>query len=267
MKIKPIAILLGSLLTLDAAPAPEVPAGYTSLYDGTGFENWILLSRDGKPETAQNVFTPGENKEIHIYKEYPDGYQLAEKKNDTHAIMVTKKSYSRYSFKFDYKWGTKKLNNFDEWQYDAGCYFHMIDQKVWPTALEFQIRYDHTKDKNHTADLWNLGVNFTWSHGPDNSYLAESAGGTTVVDRKWEHAAAADAKVNALNGQWNECELIVMGNEYVIHKVNGKVVNAATKLARDSGPISLQAETAEIFYRNIMIKEFPESVPMESLLK
>lgn len=249
------------------ASEPATSDGYVSLYDGNGFDQWILASRDGKQETAVNVFSPGENKEIHVYKNYPDGFQTDGKTNDTHALMISKKSYSLYSIKFEYKWGSKKLNNFDQWQYDAGFYYHMIDQKVWPTSLEFQIRYDHLKDKNHTGDLWNLGVNFTQDQGPDGCYLPSSKGGQPVKDKKWEHRASADASVNALNGKWNQCEVIVMGGAYAIHKINGKVVNYATSLSQDSGPVSLQAETAEIFYRNVRIKEFSEAIPAEQFLK
>ena len=79
--------------------------------------------------------------------------------------------------------------------------------------------------------------------------------------KKAEHLALENAKFNALNNKWNECEVIVMGNEYSIHKLNGQIVNMATNLSQAEGIIGLQSETAEIFYRNI--KEFKESVPIE----
>jgi Domain of Unknown Function (DUF1080) len=265
MKSKILAALIASTSFVQTAE-PGVPQARVALYDGRGFDHWLLVSRDGKPETAANVFSPGDNSEIHVYKNYPDGYQIDGKANDTHALMVSRKSYSRYSFKFDYKWGTKKLNNFGQWQYDAGFYYHMQDQKVWPASLEFQIRYDHLKRKNHTGDLWNLGVNFSWEKGPDGCYIAPGQGGTLVKDKKWEHPAWASAEVHALDGQWNQCEVIVMGGDYAIHKVNGRVVNYATFLSKDSGPIALQAETAEIFYRNITICEFPAALPAGQFL-
>lgn len=257
MRSNRLAIAFISFATLSAAEVP-VNDGYIPLYSSSGFEDWILLSRDRKPETANKVFSAGKNGEIHVYKEFPDGYQIEGKINDTHALMVTRKSYSRYSFKFDYKWGQKKLNNFNQYQYDAGCYFHMQNHNVWPESLEFQIRFDHIKNQNHTGDFWNCGVGFTWQQGPEDTFLAESRGGKVIPCKKGEHRAASDAVVHGLNDQWNECELIVMGDAFVIQKVNGKVVNYATQLAKASGPISLQAETAEIFYRNIKIKEFAE---------
>lgn len=54
-----------------------------------------------------------------------------------------------------------------------------------------------------------------------------------------------------------------MGNQYAIHKLNGKIVNMATNLGLSEGIVGLQSETAEIYYRNIMIKEFDKPVSME----
>jgi hypothetical protein len=81
-----------------------------------------------------------------------------------------------------------------------------------------------------------------------------------------EHRALKTAKHNALNDKWNQCEIIVMGNKYTIHKLNGEIVNLATDLNLSEGIIGLQSETAEIFYRNIMIKEFSEDMPIETFL-
>ena len=58
-----------------------------------------------------------------------------------------------------------------------------------------------------------------------------------------------------------------MADKYSIHKLNGKIVNMATRLSQSEGIIGLQSETAEIYYRNIEIKEFDEIIPIERFLK
>jgi len=58
-----------------------------------------------------------------------------------------------------------------------------------------------------------------------------------------------------------------MGDEYAIHKLNGEVVNMVFSPKPSKGIIGFQSETAEIFYRNIQIKEFKESIPAETYLK
>ena len=58
-----------------------------------------------------------------------------------------------------------------------------------------------------------------------------------------------------------------MGSEYTIHKVNGEVLNMAFNLNPGKGIIGFQSETAEIFYKDIRIKEFDKSVPASQFLK
>lgn len=81
------------------------------------------------------------------------------------------------------------------------------------------------------------------------------------------HMASPTSNYNALNDKWNQCEIIVMGDEYAIHKLNGDIVNMCTNLSHGEGNFGFQSETAEIYYRNIQLKEFAESVPVEEFLK
>ena len=57
-----------------------------------------------------------------------------------------------------------------------------------------------------------------------------------------------------------------MEGNYTIYKLNGAIVNMAFSLNSSEGIIGFQSETAEIYYRNIEIKEFDEIIPMEKFL-
>ena len=247
--------------------------GYVNLYNGKNMDNWNIMCRDKTEGLAARVFTAGENSEMHVFKDFPDKYGFKENKSGTHCMFFTNESYSRYSFKFEYKWGTKRYNNFDQFQYDAGLYFHVFDVAIWPKGIEYQVRYNHIKNQNHTGDIWNSGADFDWTADNTNeepksrTYLSQKDGGIAQEHRQGEHKAYKDASFHALDGQWNQCEVIVMGNKYAIYKLNGVVVNVLTNLSHSEGPIGLQAETAEIFYRNIKIKEFKENLPIENFLK
>ena len=92
-------------------------------------------------------------------------------------------------------------------------------------------------------------------------------GGKEVSHGKGEHRALQGAEVYALDGKWNRCEVIVMGRDFAVQKLNGKVVNVITNLVHAEGPIALQAETAEIFYRNIRIEEFAEAKPLSDFFQ
>lgn len=246
--------------------------GYINLYNGKNMDNWTLICRDKTPGLPEKVFTPGENGEMHVFKNFDTRGRVDAGRGGTHCMFFTKKKYSRYSFKFEYKWGDKIFNNFDQFQYDAGLYFHVFDVAIWPKGYEYQVRYDHTKNENHTGCIWNSGGRFNWY--ADNSvrtpnerhYLPIEQGGVPQEHRQGEHKVLEDAPFHALNGKWNQCEVIVMGNRYAIYKLNGKVVNVLTDLDHSEGEIGMQAETAEVFYRNIQVKEFDTDIPIEKFL-
>ena len=238
--------------------------GFKKLFNGKNFDGWHLKIRSGDNELAQKVYSV-DNGMVHVFKDFPKEYELNTGKNMTHGLFYTNKKYSKFIFKFEYKWGKGIANNFNKFQYDAGMYFHVVDDKIWPKGIEYQVRYDHTKNINHTGDFW--VSNIQWYSKDSITFALPSEGGKIMPPKNGEHRASLDAVYNGLNNKWNKCEVIVMGNKYAIYKLNGKIVNMATDLPYSEGLIGLQSETAEIFYRNIEIKEFDEFVPMETFLK
>jgi len=238
--------------------------GFVSLFNGKDLTGWYLKIRSGDEELAKKVYTVDKGM-VHVFKDFPQEYELNTGKNATHGLFYTNKKYSKFIFRFEYKWGTGISNNFNQFQYDAGMYYHVVDDKIWPKDIEYQVRFDHTKNQNHTGDYWASQIQ--WYSKDSMSFASPLDGGKPMKLKNGEHRCSKDAKFNALNGKWNKCEVIVMGNEYSIHKLNGKIVNMATKLPYSEGVIGLQSETAEIYYRNIEIKEFDEVVPMEKFIK
>jgi hypothetical protein len=238
--------------------------GFTTIFNGKNWDGWYLKIKSGDSVLAQKVFAI-ENGIVHVFKDFKDSLELNTGKNASHGLFYTNKKYSKFIFKFEYKWGKKIFNNFSQFQYDAGMYYHVYDDKIWPRGIEYQVRYNHLKNKNHTGDYWAAGTSFQW-YAKNTMFLLPQNGGEKAPIKKGEHLALENAPFNALNDKWNECEVIVMGNEYSIHKLNGQIVNVATKLSHSEGIIGLQAETAELFYRNIKIKEFKESVPIETFI-
>jgi len=262
-----LSVLLGVMLNLNlSAQSHTAGDGFVKLLNEKNFDGLYLKIRSGDSTLAKKVYTADKGT-IHVFKSFPDGYQLNVGNNETHGLVYTKKKYSKYILKFEYKWGKKRLNNFDQFQYDAGCYYHVYDDAIWPKGVEYQIRYDHTKNRNHTGDYWASNTSFQWFSKDSVTFLQQSEGGVKMPLKGGEHRAVLGAPFNALNNKWNKCEVIVMGNHYSIHKLNGMIVNMATNLSVEEGVIGWQSETAEILYRNIMIKEFDKIVPIEEFLK
>jgi hypothetical protein len=266
-KLALVLVLLtaGIIISCSNTQNKTTDDGFTVLFNGEDFDGWYLKIRNGDSILAKQVFT-ADNGMVHVFKDLPDSLELNTGKSDTHGLFYTNKKFSRFILKFEYKWGTKIMNNFNQFQYDAGMYYHVYDDKIWPQGIEYQVRYNHFTDKNHTGDYWASGTSFQWFSADSSTFTLPSEGGKPMPIKSGEHLAAKNVTHNALNGEWNQCEVIVMGNKYSIHKLNGQIVNMAIDLSQSEGIIGFQSETAEIFYRNIMIKEFAEDVPMEDFL-
>jgi len=263
MKIKLLASLL---LAQFAASALAADDGYTPIFNGKDFNDFNIILRNGSTEDIKKVFTIGPDGILHIFRDLPEGSGVETDKNGTHGIMTTKKSYSMYSLKFEYKWGKKLVNNFKSYQYDAGVFYHITEVKVFPVGLQYQVRYNHLENRNHTGDFIASGTTIQWFSKDGKTFEWPEKGGTAQPKRRGQHYAHPSAPFHGLDDQWNTCEIIVMGDQYALQKLNGQIVNMAKELPSASGPIAIESETGEIFWRNIRIKEFAQPVPMENFL-
>jgi hypothetical protein len=258
--------LVFALISINSFAQSKKNRGFVPLFNGIDMSNWNLKLRNGDSAMAAKVYSVDYGV-IHVYKNFPDSFGMAVDKNATHGLFYTKEKYSRYILRFEYKWGKKIFNNFHQFQYDAGCYYHVFNDKIWPDGIEYQVRYNHLTGKNHTGDFWASNTLFQWyADTAKKQFLHAEEGGMAIPKRGGEHRGS-DVPYHALDDEWNTCEVIVMGNKYAIHKLNGKLVNYATDLSVSEGIIGFQSETAEIFYRNIFIKELKEDVPAERFLK
>ena len=257
------SFILFIILTVRALAAED---GYSPLLNGKDFDEFKIMQRNATQKEAQLIYRYSPQGELHLFRDLPTGTGVKTNKNGTHGILYTKKSYSRYSLKFEYKWGTKIFNNHQDYQYDSGLIYHIQKLKIWPSALQYQIRYNHIENRNHTGDIVASDIPIKWTSKDGNTFEFLTKGGKPQSVKGTQHYAHKDAKFHGLNGKWNTCEIIVMGNQWAIHKLNGKIINVATKLGASQGAIAFEAETAEIIWRNIRIKEFDKDLPLEPFL-
>ena len=271
-----ISILLIALfLCGGCAVNKEKSDGFETLFNGENFDGWYIKLKNNDEAMGKRVFQV-DNGMVHVFgKGWPDEIDLNKGTDGTIGMLYTNKSYSMYHLKFQYKWGSKKANYFANWQYDAGIYYHVTDDKIFPTGVEYQIQYTPETDRNGTGDLIRPGgQTYDWYFDEKNdTYLSPDEGGILYTgqksfkEKKWHHRGKITKNFNALNNEWNTCEVIAMGEDYVIHKLNGEVVNMAFNIKPSSGIIGFQSETAEIYYRNIEIKEFKNKLPIEEFIK
>lgn len=267
MKLK-LLVLCIIVMTISACKTQKAKTDtddFVYLFNEKNWDGWYLKIRSGDSLLAKKVFQI-EKGLIQVFKQVPEGSEEGNGKNPTHGLFYTNKTYSKYILKFEYKWGKNKANNYNQFQYDAGVYYHVVKDNIWPTGIEYQVRYNDIKDKNHTGDIWGQ-KDYDWTANDNNEYASEADGGKPQPIKGGEHLAKSTKNFNGLNDKWNQCEIIVMGDQYAIHKLNGDIVNMLTNLPLVEGKIGFQSETGEIYYRNIKIKEFKYFVPAETFLK
>lgn len=250
-----------------AVPAtPQVPdSAWTPLFNGKNFDGWTAAYAskpvDGRPPIA--LFTV-ENNMIHTYANDAAGTE------QSFAILETDKEYQDYRISLEYKWGQKKFGPRLNLLRDAGLLYHKHADKAfdWPPSVESQIQ------EGDAGDLWAISSQASSTIHPLTSRHALPAGGgvPVTVGKFGDYGRIRHGALNELP-EWNTVEVIVRGDR-AIHIVNGFVNMRATDLKRwdpaaaawvrlDRGKIAIQAESAEIYYRNIRIRPLtPEEIKL-----
>jgi hypothetical protein len=240
-----------------AANAAERAPDWKPIFNGKNLNGWSAQYSSKAPSgapTPESLFTV-ENGEIHVYKNAAAGSA------QPFATLVTKEEYRDYRLSLEYKWGEKKFAPRDNLVRDSGLLYHVHRDRPnhWPASAEAQIQ------EGDTGDSWAISSQVSSFIDPHSkSYTLPEEGGVPVtVGRDGTTERVRHSRVNEYPG-WNKLEVIVRGDR-ATHIVNG-VVNmrvadikswdAANKswVKLDHGRIGLQAEGAEVSFRNIQIR-------------
>jgi len=238
--------------------------GFVPLFDGKSLKGWT--SARSKGEGDWGPFSVNEKEQaIHVYAGQEQG-----SKQETDCLN-TNIDYSHFILKLEYKWGKNRFAPRADWDRDAGLLYHVHGDltKVWPLSMEMQIGEtpgDFTGRKRyHTGDLFVLGrdLRATTPRDGDNFYKKD---GEMKEGRSIKTKLGKEKPM----GEWNEMEIRVEGAKKATFIFNGEVVHEVFDMKQkvdgkmvplSKGKIGFQAEWAELFYRNIRIKELP--VPAE----
>lgn len=184
--------------------------------------------------------------------------------------LTSKKIYRNYHFKLKFKWGNKVFSPRESLLKDSGILYHAIGEhgkeywRSWMISQEFQIM------RGHIGDYWNQGNSAIDIRAfiPEHimNPVADESQDFQSVGAKQKISGFVLRKENHENpeGQWNELELICFEGKS-LHIVNGEVVmvlqnsrtvnenSTATPLLE--GKIQIQSEAAELYYKDIYIRE------------
>ncbi|MFL5810279.1 MAG: DUF1080 domain-containing protein [Flavisolibacter sp.] len=204
---------------------PVAGDGFISLFNGKNLDGWNSFLRDIGPNKDPDNNFRIEDGTLHVL-----GKDLG--------YVITKKGFSNYHFKVDFKWGEARWPPRDTFKRDAGiCYNIPVSSpdSIWPQSIECQIQ------EGDCGDFWLLGFSTITVDGKTNV----PANHVRMIKKR----DAENPK-----GEWNTMEVISY-NGRCIHIVNGVVVNVGENASVKNGKILLQSEYAEVYYRNAAIKE------------
>ncbi len=146
--------------------------------------------------------------------------------------LVTKENdFENYKLSLEWRWPEKGGNN--------GVLVHVTTPGalgVWPKCFEVQLQ------SGTAGELWVIGTTLQVEHPT-----------THVDDRRHKNLITGAEKPL---GEWNTMEITCIGDEIDV-KVNGYLVNTATKLSQHRGAIGLQSEGTPIEYREIKLTKLP----------
>ncbi len=199
---------------------------FSSLMNGKDLDGWYTwLESKGKNHDPEQIFTVENDGVIHdLGKEL--GY------------IMTEKSFDNYHFTLEFKWGEKKWPPRENDKRDSGICYNIPENEpddIWPQSVECQIQ------EGDVGDFWLLGYSTIQVDGKQNPPLRHSR-----ITKKKDSEKPS--------GEWNTVEVISF-NGKCVHIVNDVVVNYGENSSLIGGKILLQSEYAEIYYRNIRIRE------------
>jgi hypothetical protein len=251
-------------------------SGWTPLFDGKTLNGWYTNLRGKKKNEDPTKVFQADNGVIHVYKDHAEGSDVSL------GCLTTEQEYAYFHLRMEYKWGTKKFRPRAEVRRDAGLLYHVVPPyEVWPRSIECQIQENDVGDcfvvrGTQVATHAEIATIDTPS-GPKQfpRYKPLADGGEPNTIGKGPIARIVKSSTHERDG-WNTVEVIVQGSEKTTHIVNGHTVFEATNLRQlcadqksweplDRGRIVLQAEFAEVLYRNIEIRPIPDG-PLHSRL-
>jgi sugar lactone lactonase YvrE len=181
--------------------------------------------------------------------------------------LRSSESFQNYRLRLQFKWGKAKWppRHKPETQRDSGLLYHVhaepgAEGRTWSSSIELQIQ------ERDVGDLYainsEISVRSTPREVKDNVVFDYDPKGefrmfSQVPGKQGRCVKQPDNEKPG--GEWNTVELVCFGED-AIHIVNGKVVmrlhaprriDGPKPLPVTSGPIILQSEGAELYYRDI----------------
>ena len=274
-----------------AGVAVRAQSGWTSLWNGKDLDGWTTwmqkpsstsdvpgLKRDADGKYTEPIGSGRDPLKVFTIARDVDGRPAIRISGEVFGELRTRATFKDYHLKLLFKWGEKKWPPRDNpaTPRDSGLLYHVhnppgVNGRTWARSIELQIQ------EHDVGDLYAVGSAIAVRAKPRAGtqpalYDYDPAGEWTFFSQS-QGASGRCVKQpdnEKPTGAWNTVELIAFGEDS-IHIVNGKVVmrlHGPLRIDGDvpapvtSGPIILQSEGAEVFYRDIEIRPIT-AIPAE----
>jgi hypothetical protein len=186
------------------------------LFNGKNLDGWTWVAPRNPDSKIADVWSVTDEGVL-VCKGQPPGY------------LRSTGEYENYKLTLEWRWpkGKKPGNN--------GVLVHTTTPGalgIWPRSIEVQLFHDNA------GDLWVIGTTLEVPNADKRR-------------KGRRHLNLTDDSEKPV-GEWNKMEVTCKGDEITV-KVNGDLVNHATKVGQTKGAICLQSEGAEINFRNIVL--------------
>jgi len=286
-KTIPLCLLLTALPTLCVA-AESASDPWIALWNGKNLDGWSSwlnkpnrnskvpgLARDQKGKYLEAIGSGEDPLKVFTVVAI-DGKPALRISGEVFGELRSHQSLENYHLRLQFKWGKAKWppRHKAETPRDSGLLYHFhsraeTENRNWSRSIELQIQ------EGDCGDLYAVGSTIAVRARYDKSlkhptYTYDSKGTWTWFSQIPGQSGRCIKFPDAENpsGEWNTIELICFGKQ-AIHIINGKVVmrlhgptriDGKTPQPITSGPIILQSEGSEIFYRQVeyrLITEIP----------
>ena len=285
-------LLVGLLLGVVGIRAEP---GWTPLWNGTDFDGWTTwmqqpapssdvpgLKRDADGKYTEPIGSGRDPLKVFTIVSDVDGRPAIRISGEVFGELRSKRAFKDYHLKLQFRWGQKKWPPRDktETPRDSGLLYHVhtapgAGGRTWARSIELQIQ------EHDVGDLYAVGSAIAVRAKPragtqPTVYDYDPAGEWTFFSQSQGAPGRCIKQPDneKPTGEWNTVELVAFGEES-IHIVNSKVVMRLHGPVRidgevptpvTSGPIILQSEGAEVFYRDIQIRPIT-AIPAEFATK
>jgi 3-keto-disaccharide hydrolase len=276
---------------LPGVMAVHAQSGWTPLWNGRDLDGWATwmqvpapsseapgLKRDADGKYTEPIGSGRDPLKVFTVVRDVDGRPAIRISGEVFGELRTNGVFKDYHLKLQFKWGEKKWppRANPETPRDSGLLYHVhaapgVNGRTWARSIELQIQ------EHDVGDLYAVGSAIAVRAKPRAGtqpalYEYDPAGEWTFFSQSQGASGRCIKQPDneKPTGAWNTVELVVFGED-AIHIVNGKVVmrlHGPLRIDGDvpkpvtSGPIILQSEGAEVFYRDIEIRPIT-AIPAE----